>query len=417
MSYHNIPEPTPDHLADTNPMRPVGGSSPAARIIGILAILGAIGLTAGAGVLLLVPGPAPAPAPTPIADLATDQPTLPPATPITELPTAAPLPTIDPAAAPPIESAPLLSPEGQAALLSAPVAIYRTTFGFEVPRSDYSAFTIIPDRPRSEVIQYEVQQGDTIFRIAERFGITPETIAWANDRSLIGGLRPGRRINIMPVNGVYHTVLVESTIRSIAQNYRVDPFVIIDSEYNDLFGATPDTRLPTGTRVVIPGGTAEQIVWNPVVERTGGDGSGRGGRISFSPGDPGSCGLVDNPGGGGGWVRPLNNYTWTQGFSGVHPGVDLAASEGTPVLAANGGTVIFAGWNTFGYGNTVVLAHGPFITVYGHLSSINVRCGNFVNAGQVIGGVGSTGRSSGSHLHFEIRYNDVPQNPTSVMAL
>jgi hypothetical protein len=151
-----------------------------------------------------------------------------------------------------------------------------------------------------------VQQGDTIYRIAERFGIEPETIAWANDRSLIGGLRPGRRINIMPVDGVYHTVLIETTIQEIANQYGVDPYAIIDSEYNDLFGADPTTPIPSGTQVVVPGGVAEQIVWNPVVERVGGDSSGAGGRISFSPGDPGSCGLVDNPGGGGGWVRPLN---------------------------------------------------------------------------------------------------------------
>jgi murein DD-endopeptidase MepM/ murein hydrolase activator NlpD len=86
-------------------------------------------------------------------------------------------------------------------------------------------------------------------------------------------------------------------------------------------------------------------------------------------------------------------------------------------MAAHGGTVIFAGWNSVGDGYLVVLAHGPFTTIYGHLSSYNVNCGQYVSAGQAIGGVGSSGQSSGNHLHFEIRYNDVPQNPVSVMPL
>ncbi|MBK8020545.1 MAG: M23 family metallopeptidase [Chloroflexi bacterium] len=423
MTQPFMQEPTPDHLADTGPVRSVRlqTMSPFRRLIGLMALLFAFVLTAASAALLLLPPSAPVDTPAPNA--ATPAPTTEtagalPTADSAALPTAAPLASESPGEAQfVLASAQTLNEEARASLLAAPLAVYQTTFGFEIPRTDYSAFTIIPDRPRSEVIQYEVQQGDTIYRIAERFGIQPETIAWANDRSLIGGLRPGRRINIMPLDGVYHTILVEQTVQEIANQFGVDPYAIIDSEYNDLFGADPTTPIPPGTSVVVPGGVAEQIVWNPVVERVGGDESGSGGRISFSPGDPGSCGLVDNPGGGGGWVRPLNNYTWTQGFSSIHTGVDLAAAEGTPVMAANGGTVIFAGWNNWGYGYLVVLAHGPFTTIYGHLSSFYVNCGQYISAGQQIGGVGSTGQSTGTHLHFEIRYNDVPQNPTSVMPL
>jgi murein DD-endopeptidase MepM/ murein hydrolase activator NlpD len=109
-------------------------------------------------------------------------------------------------------------------------------------------------------------------------------------------------------------------------------------------------------------------------------------------------------------------YSVSRGYASWHTGIDLAANPGTPVKAANGGVVIFAGWNNWGYGNTIVLSHGPFTTVYGHLSSINVGCGQLVSSGQVIGGVGSSGNSSGPHLHFEIRYLDVPQNPTATIA-
>ena len=303
-----------------------------------------------------------------------------------------------------------------ALLLSTPVAALNQPVGLEIRRDDFSAFTIIPDRPRSEVFQYQIQSGDTIFDIAERYGLKPESIAWANDRTMVEGLRVGRMINILPVDGVYFTVISEQSIQSIADRYHVDPYAIIDSEYNDFFGMTPETVLPSNTKVVIPGGTDAQINWNPPVDRVpGGSGSAGGARISFATGEPGSCGLVDNPGGGGGWVRPLGSYSWVRGFSGIHTGVDLSAAMGAPVGAANGGTVIFAGWSNWGYGWSVVLAHGPYTTIYGHLSDVYARCGAYVNPGQTIGAVGSSGDSTGAHLHFEIRYNDIPTDPTGTM--
>jgi murein DD-endopeptidase MepM/ murein hydrolase activator NlpD len=192
--------------------------------------------------------------------------------------------------------------------------------------------------------------------------------------------------------------------------------VIIDWEGNNLQGATPDTVLLSGMNIFVPGGQAEQISWAPRVERSGGDASGAGGTISFAVGDPGSCGQQPNPGGFGGWTRPVSGYSFTRGFTSFHTGVDLAASVGTPVSAALGGTVIFQGWNNWGYGYLIVLAHGPITTVYGHLSEIYVGCGQSVGPGTVIGAVGSTGNSSGPHLHFEIRFNDIPTDPTTVMA-
>lgn len=415
MPLLNTDEPIPDHLADTGRITPVRDLPAWRRAVGFLSLLGAAALTVATALIVLLPGgTTPAPAPNAEATLA---------------PTA----TLDtpPTAETVIESGaetminggviPTLSPDQAAVLLNTPLQRVNPISGIEVVRSDYNPFTIAPARPRGEVVEYTVQAGDTIYEIADRFGLKPESIAWANSRDIIGGLRPGRAINILPVDGAFITVNNERSIASIAREFRVDPYVIIDSEYNDfgtLTSLTPETLLPSGTDVVIPGGEAEQISWNVAVQRTGGDASNGnvGGQISFAPGDPGSCGMVDNPGGGGGWVRPVGGYSFTRGFTSFHTGVDLAASEGTPVYAANGGTVIFRGWSTWGYGWAIVLAHGPFTTVYGHLSAINVGCGQYVNAGQFIGSVGSSGNSSGPHLHFEIRYNDVPFDPTTTMA-
>jgi murein DD-endopeptidase MepM/ murein hydrolase activator NlpD len=255
-----------------------------------------------------------------------------------------------------------------------------------------------------------------VFAIAERFGLAPESVAWSNDRSIIQSLRPGRQINIPPVDGVYHTVIGSRTIAEIVASYGIsDPYQVIDSEFNNLFGADPSTVLPSGDQLMIPDGVAEQITWNPRVEREGGDGQSGGNFVSFASGEAGSCGRVQNVGGSF-WANPIDSYSFVQAYSSFHTGVDLAAPVGTAVKAANGGVVIFAGWNSFGYGSTIVLSHGPFTTLYGHLSTINVGCGQVVNAGQVIGGVGSTGNSSGPHLHFEIRYLDAPQNPTATIA-
>lgn len=315
---------------------------------------------------------------------------------------------------------PTISPQEIAGLLSTP-PIADTSNPMVIVRDIYDPFTFIPDRPRAEVIEYMAEPGDTIGAIAERFGLKPETIAWSNPRSYIQILQPGNRLNILPIDGIYHSVLIEQTVASVASQYNVDPYVIIDSEYNDLFNTTPETVLMSGTRLVVPGGTGEQIAWTPQVVRvaaSGGSGNASsGGQISFSPGDPGSCALVDNPGGGAGWVRPINGYTWIRGYASWHPAADLAVPEGTTVVAANSGRVIFAGWNSFGYGYAVVLAHGPFTTIYAHLSGVSVGCGQDVSAGQVIGATGNTGNSSGPHLHFEVRYNDIPQDPSYVVAL
>ncbi len=409
-------EPTPDHLADTGKVETIRpAASGGKRGIGALLMVGALVLTGATLLVLMLPGQTP---PTPdngvVEIIATSDPAL-LVQPSAEF--------VQPTALPQIAVQPTLDPQLMAALLNQPVASELASVqnaGFSMVRDTYNPFTIIPDRPRSEVIQYEIQSGDTIFSIAERYGLKPESIAWANDRSIIGGLRPGRMINILPVDGALWTVPSEQTVQQIAEQFRVDAYAIIDSPYNDLFSAEPTSVLPVGTLVVVPGGEAEQITWTARVETrdtsTNGaqNSSASGGQIIFEPGDPGSCGWVDNPGNPGTWSYPMppGSYQWTRGYSSYHTGVDLASSTGAPVAAANGGTVVFAGWNSYGYGYTVVLAHGSYMTLYGHLSAINVGCGQYVSAGQNIAAVGSSGNSSGPHLHFEIRYNNATQDPT-----
>ncbi len=412
------PEPPIDPLADTNPtgvMPPVEPDDDDAlpmwrHAAGLGMLLLALALMVVAGVVFVMPllrgGPEATPPP------ATDVAARPSETPAEPVPTRegeGGLLTI-PAT---------LSPDQIAALLAANPPRYvggEDEMGVAeavIPRAD-SPFTIVPERPRAEVVSYTIQEGDTVEAIATRFGLEKDTIAWSNDRNIVFALRPGNELYIMPVDGVYYRALVDETIQSIADKFNVDPYDIINSEFNTLFGATPADMIRSGEYVVVPGGTSSYNDWtyNPVVERTGGGGgSSDAGFISFAPGQPGSCGSQANPGGTGYFGQPLSRYSWVRGFTGFHTGVDLSAPSGTAVYASSPGRVIYRGWNDWGYGYLVVLAHGPFTTFYAHLSSINVGCGQMVGAGSLIGGVGTTGNSSGDHLHFEIRYNDIPVDP------
>lgn len=281
----------------------------------------------------------------------------------------------------------------------------------------YQPFTLINnERARTAFVDYVAVQGDTIDGISNRYGIKPESIAWCNDRRIVQVLRPGDVVKVPPVDGACHRVLGsrEETVNSIAALYKVDnPFVIIDSlfNYGQLpSGIGPDDILPGGTNVFIPGGQGEVITWNAASTETDANGNVIG--ISFASGQPGSCGSV-TPSGGSFWGNPLPSGTWVRGFYAGHSGLDLSAPTGTPIYAANSGQVIFSGFSRWGYGEAVVIEHGGVLsTLYGHMSARNVSCGQSVVTGQVIGFVGSTGNSSGPHLHFEIQQNNQAVDPS-----
>ncbi|HLY29071.1 MAG TPA: M23 family metallopeptidase, partial [Aggregatilineales bacterium] len=266
-------------------------------------------------------------------------------------------------------------------------------------------YTIAPAQVRDGVEQYTIQPGDNMDKISARFGITTDTIAWANDGLIVNLLTPGDKLTIPPENGVLYKTQSDETIQAIANKFKASAFTIIDSEDNQLQNANPSTLLPAGFTVMVPGGTSIQKLqyWSPQITKKDtsgkvstalvgdvGFGSNAEGGVSFG-GGPGSCGFMSTRGAHNLRVPLGAGYTVVRGFYPGHTGIDLAAPTGTTVFAAADGTVIFSGWSNWGYGNSIVLAHGPDLyTLYGHLSAINVRCGQFVSGGTPIGAVGTT---------------------------
>lgn len=263
--------------------------------------------------------------------------------------------------------------------------------------------TVFPERPRLDIIKYVVQAGDTLFGIAEKFSLKPDTILWGNFDVLQDDphrLAPEQELNIPPVDGTLYEWHEGDGLNGVARFFGVDPEDILQWPGNHL-DPNMDTENPSieaGTLLIVPGGQRELISWsapritrsNPSVAKILG---------------PGACGsVVDGVVGAGTFIYPTTT-TYLSGFdySSVHPGIDLSGSTGNAIFASDSGVVVYSGWNDWGYGYVVVLDHGNgWQTLYAHLSVINVVCGQSVIQGDVIAGMGSTGNSSGPHLHFEM---------------
>lgn len=259
-------------------------------------------------------------------------------------------------------------------------------------------FTEIPDRPRTGVITYTVQLDDTVLGIAEQFKLNPNTVLWANleDLNKPFVMEVGQILLIPPVDGVLHTVKDGDTVEKVAKLYKVTADVITGYASNGL--ASADDPLTAGAVLIVPGGDRtppEQIVAAPAA---------RGGAGTSAPWRA------------AGFVWPSYGRLTQRFWLPAHPAIDIGAPTGTPVVAADEGTVITAGWSSVGYGNLILIRHTDgFVTLYAHLSSIGVNYGDYVARGQRIGAVGSTGRSTGPHLHFEIQVGGRSYNPLTYL--
>jgi murein DD-endopeptidase MepM/ murein hydrolase activator NlpD len=282
--------------------------------------------------------------------------------------------------------------------------------------------TTIPSRPREDVSQYTVQAGDSVFTIADKYGLKPSTILFGNFNALknnVDLIKPGQVLNILPVDGTYYQWTGTETLAGVAKFYNADPQAILDSPANHLdpttVGDPAHPNIPGGTWLVIPGGSY-LFAWNaPVVSRNSGPVTTR----VIGPGECGSIsgGLV----GYGTFIFPTVEH-WLSGTDYRpdvgHYGVDFAGSSGNAIYAADAGVVVYSGWNTWGYGNLVIVDHGNgWQSLYAHMvSTPPVTCGQSVGRGDVIGYVGMTGgTSTGPHLHFEVSYNGAPVNPHTIL--
>jgi murein DD-endopeptidase MepM/ murein hydrolase activator NlpD len=271
--------------------------------------------------------------------------------------------------------------------------------------------TTIPERVRLQVITYTVQSGDNIIWIAERFKLSPYTIVWSNMETLQGSpwlIQPGLTLYIPPVDGAYHTVMAEETPQSIAEAYEVEAAEL----YNQWNHITPGQSLVEGTLLVVPNGVGEDFEWEAPPPEPSAP------AVGSASGSWGYCGAtaVEGYGANGWFILPTGSYAvsgwvFADPRNPGHIGLDYRCRLGDPIYAADAGVVVWAGWNG-GYGNLVRVSHGNgYETYYAHFSAYAVSCGEPVYQNQVIGYCGSTGWSTGPHLHYEIRLSGVPQNP------
>jgi len=260
---------------------------------------------------------------------------------------------------------------------------------------DLETSTLVSVKPRSEIIEYQVQPGDTISTIAEKFGVSVDTIRWENDLKSVKDIKVGQVLRILPTSGVRHKVKYGDTIWSIAKKYQVDPQAIVEWPYNS-FANDETFALATGQELIIPDGVKPKEV--PTAPR------------------PTYAQIPGAGAGTGQFVWPTSGHI-SQGFAWYHKAIDIANKDAPDILAADGGTVVLAGWVApTAYGNHIIIDHGNgFATLYAHMSQLYVGVGQKVTRGQAIGKMGSTGRSTGIHLHFEIRQNGVAQNPLNFL--
>ncbi|MBU0880348.1 peptidoglycan DD-metalloendopeptidase family protein, partial [Patescibacteria group bacterium] len=248
---------------------------------------------------------------------------------------------------------------------------------------------------RDEIIYYIVEPSDTISTIAANFGISVNTILWENNLSAYSLIRPGDKLTILPMSGITYKVKSGDTIGNIAKTYGVETSIIIETNKLAASG-----QLKIGQQLIILGGKKDGYIKRRSVAYTG-------------------LTIIQNllkpkatsPLSGNKMNWPTVGHYITQYYSWRHQGLDIANKIGTPLYAADAGVIETAGWGR-GYGNQIVINHGGGKkTRYAHLSKFYTKKGQKVDKGEAIGTMGSTGRSTGPHLHFEIIINNIKYNP------
>lgn len=249
-------------------------------------------------------------------------------------------------------------------------------------------------RPRDSVINYTIKSGDTLASIAKNFGISVDTIKWANDLKT-ETIHAGNTLKIPPVTGVVHKVVSGENVYTIAKKYKVDPQKIVNFPFND-FTDLDTFALASGQTLYVPDGVIEEEQPKYAAAQMYGQ---------IQAGVKGSSQFI--------W--PTTGVI-TQYPIWYHMAMDIANPSLPPVLAADTGTVIFSGCIAYGYGCHVIIDHGNgYQSLYGHMSVLSVSPGQAVSQGQQIGKMGSTGRSTGPHLHFEIRSGGTLLNPLNFL--
>ena len=244
-------------------------------------------------------------------------------------------------------------------------------------------------KQRDKIIDYQVQFGDTLSSIAKKFNLQLTTILWENSLTYYSLIKPGQILRILPVNGLSYAIQSKDSLDKIAKKYKITVDEIV--EFNKLASAED---IQIGQKIILPG-AAKQEVYTA-------SSSYSIKNILYPTAEVSKSKLQ--------W--PTNAFRITQYYSWRHHGIDIGNKKGTPIYAAEDGVVELAEWNRGGYGYMVVINHGGGLkTLYAHCSFFNVKAGDKVQRGQVIANVGSTGRSTGPHLHFEVRVNNNRVNP------
>ncbi|MDO8451622.1 MAG: M23 family metallopeptidase [bacterium] len=251
--------------------------------------------------------------------------------------------------------------------------------------SEYGVETVVSKKPRDQVIIHIIQEGDTLGSIAEKFGVSIDTIKWANDIKK-DSLTIGQQLKIPPVSGIVHKVKEGETIYTIAKKYKTDAQKIVNFPFND-FSDLETFTLAVGQTLIVPDGVQPQA---PAI------------LLPVPPVFAGGTGQFQWPAGG-----IISQYpVW------YHNALDIANSAAPGIAAAEAGQIVSVEHLRYGYGKHIIISHGGGLSsLYAHLQDTYVKPGDRVARGQIIGKMGSTGRSSGTHLHFEVRKNGVIVNP------